>query len=204
MKKLLFFLSFIILTDLFSFIYLKQLMDKRTAFSFESHTKPLIYQKRDIVLKDVDDFVFEDYFSVLSAGSITISYKTDGDQIKVFMDEEEYEFPYEIIPPEVITVEKIVYKEKEVIKETVTEGNRNENGTVSYETEADYFYLKNQSLSFEKGTDISVIIREITDSVDTNQDVSVDYSQLNPNQTGTDQVFFITKSQKYDIFVNIF
>ena len=160
MKKLLFFLSFIILTDLFSFIYLKQLMEKRTAFSFESHTKPLIYQKRDIVLKDVDDFVFEDYFSVLSAGSITISYKTDG--------------------------------------------NRNENGTVSYETEADYFYLKNQSLSFEKGTDISVIIREITDSVDTNQDVSVDYSQLNPNQTGTYQVFFMTKSQKYDFFVNIF
>ena len=115
-----------------------------------------------------------------------------------------YSFDYEIKEPEVI--EKVVIKEviveKEVHSQIKPDDNHHEE-TISYDIEEDYFYLTKSSDSFSCGTDISTIISTIQQYLVTNKRVTVDYSDLNPYQSGNYIVRFISDSQELEFSVEI-
>ena len=204
MKKLLFMIVILVITDLISFSYLRALNQKKIDYHFEPHSNIFLCQKKDIILEEIDDFVFSEYFDVLSLRDYVFKYRFDDNRIYITIDDTTYSYPYEVKDKEVITVEKVVYQQivKEVEKPLPVSSQEKEE-IIEYEIEEDYFRFRNDELSFQQGTDISEIISEISKNVDTNQNVTIDYSQLNPNQIGQYSVFFITKQQKYAFSVKI-
>lgn len=204
MKKLLFMILILLITDLISFCYLRTLYLNRLDYHFEPHSKIFLCQKKDIILEEIDDFIFEEYFDVLSLRDYVYKYHFDKDRLYITIDDMTYTYPYEVKEKEVITVEKVIYQEvvREIEKPAAVSTQRKEE-IIEYEVEEDYFRFLTEELSFEQGTDISLIISEIRNNVDTNQNVTIDYSQLNPNQIGQYSVFFITKEQKYAFSVKI-
>lgn len=204
MKKLLFMILILLITDLISFSYLRTLYLNRLDYHFEPHSKIFLCQKKDIILEEIDDFIFEEYFDVLSLRDYVYKYHFDKDRLYITIDDMTYTYPYEVREKEVITVEKVIYQEvvREIEKPAPVSTQRKEE-IIEYEVEEDYFRFLTEELSFEQGTDISLIISEIRNNVDTNQNVTIDYSQLNPNQIGQYSVFFITKEQKYAFSVKI-
>lgn len=204
MKKLLFMILILLITDLISFCYLRTLYLNRLDYHFEPHSKIFLCQKKDIILEEIDDFIFEEYFDVLSLRDYVYKYHFDKDRLYITIDDMTYTYPYEVKEKEVITVEKVIYQEvvREIEKPAAVSTQRKEE-IIEYEVEEDYFRFLTEELSFEQGTDISLIISEIRNNVDTNQNVAIDYSQLNPNQIGQYSVFFITKEEKYAFSVKI-
>lgn len=204
MKKLLFMILILLITDLISFSYLRTLYLNRLDYHFEPHSKIFLCQKKDIILEEIDDFIFEEYFDVLSLRDYVYKYHFDKDRLYITIDDMTYTYPYEVREKEVITVEKVIYQEvvREIEKPAAVSTQRKEE-IIEYEVEEDYFRFLTEELSFEQGTDISLIISEIRNNVDTNQNVTIDYSQLNPNQIGQYSVFFITKEEKYAFSVKI-
>ncbi|MBR4470578.1 MAG: hypothetical protein IKS54_04610 [Erysipelotrichaceae bacterium] len=72
MKKLLFMILILLITDLISFSYLRTLYLNRLDYHFEPHSKIFLCQKKDIILEEIDDFIFEEYFDVLSIRDLII------------------------------------------------------------------------------------------------------------------------------------
>ena len=202
MKRLILMIILLMISIIFSMYYLLESRNQKTAFTYCFLETPMIYQKKEIMIEDIRQFVFEEYFCILSENTCDTDYEFEEDRILIRINGKEFRYPYQIREPEVITVEKIIYKEK-IKTERIVSEEENDDRFVYYEEESDYFRFRESSISFEKGTDISEIIGKLKECADTNQDISIDYSSLNPNQNGIYTVYFITEDKKYQFSVEI-
>ena len=140
---------------------------------------------------------------------------------------------YKTLPDDILTnrTDALTILEKEVIKEIVYEkvyinqtpkekyeniqSNKeskpqvslNDNNT-NVHTDASYdsisFVLYNKNLSFDRDTDLGTIISSICASFSASENISLDYTQLNPSVPGSYNVFLYSASGKTEcITVNI-
>lgn len=179
-------------------LYLRDLLLAKKTYEFINDHYPLIYQKKDIVLNDIEDFVFDDYFTILDFNDSSYTYRFLDDEllIKIKDNNLEFKFPYSIIEPQII--------EKEVIKyETIyVENNSNNNQTapnndviIEEVNDTKIYYLQSH-YSFNVGTDISTIISIISSDITCYDNVTVDYAYLNPYEVGVYSVYFYSSSDK--------
>ena len=203
MRKLSILLILFIL-NIGSFFYLKKILSSRNAFEMNLTDSVYIVPIKDIILDDKEDFCFEDYFLVFSMSEYSYLYTFDDQYIYININGRKCKYPYSIKEKEKEIVETIVYHEvyidrppTETIQETVHEVHYDDD----YEDE--YFELSRENCFFSKGTDLNHIISEIHSYVSSNMRITVDYSELNPNESGVYPVFFMTDSQKRTLFVEI-
>ncbi len=206
MRRLLFIIILLCLSIYTSYRYLLFTLKSRVAFHFAPCEQAFLLQKKDIVLDDRKDFVLQEYFDILCNSDISYRYQFEENHLFIYLKGKKFAYPYQIKEPKIETVEKTIYKE--VVKEVpVYLGNTNtESDETTYESypEEDYFHLRNDYLSFPIDSDLSVIIEAISSDIDTNMQVSIDYSLLNPNQIGQYPIQIHTSDQDYVISVEIY
>lgn len=206
MRRLLFIIILLCLSIYTSYRYLLLTLKSRVAFHFVPCEQAFLLQKKDIVLDDQKDFVLQEYFDILCNSDISYRYQFEENYLFIYLKGKKFAYPYQIKEPKIETVEKTIYKE--VVKEVpVYLGNTNtESDETTYESypEEDYFHLRNDYLSFPIDSDLSVIIEAISSDIDTNMQVSIDYSLLNPNQIGQYPIQIHTSDQDYVISVEIY
>ncbi|MBQ1774777.1 MAG: hypothetical protein IIZ95_00380 [Erysipelotrichaceae bacterium] len=206
MRRLLFIIILLCLSIYTSYRYLLFTLKSRVAFHFVPCEQAFLLQKKDIVLDDRKDFVLQEYFDILCNSDISYRYQFEENHLFIYLKGKKFAYPYQIKEPKIETVEKTIYKE--VVKEVpVYLGNPNtESDETTYESypEEDYFHLRNDYLSFPIDSDLSVIIEAISSDIDTNMQVSIDYSLLNPNQIGQYPIQIHTSDQDYVISVEIY
>lgn len=205
MKKYILVIVLLIISILLSFRYLDYLLANRKAFLYRESDHFLLLQKKEVLLNELSDFSFEDYFLILSKADLSYGYQFDQNLLRININGKDFLYPYRIREKE--TVEKVIYKE--VVKEvevfsTGQEERINQESAVQpVEEEEDYLEIRKDSLSFEKGSSLQEIIAAIQRQIDTNMRITVDYSLLNPNQIGQYRVYIIAKEEKYEISVEI-
>lgn len=202
MKKTIPLIIILLIFIFLSYRYLKVSIDDKKTFIFRNDSKPLIYQKKELELEDPELFEFKDYFTILSNNEYQYKYAFDEENIIVSLNNEKFLFPYRIKEKEKEIVTEYVIKEVYINTtshneinntETVSSTHSTEGIDQSYEYEAEYLNMQNNVLSFEKGTDISMIINAIQASIDTNIRISLDYSCLNPNDEGEYPVYIYSE-----------
>ena len=191
MKKYLIIILFLTISIYFSYTYLMETIDSKLALKVTLNNDPLIYQKRELILDDIESFNFDDYFTVLSNSNYRISYIFNENSIDISLNDKHYIYPYTIREKEKEIVTEYVIQE--VYIETpvsVDTNNSYEHDVIQYEEEKDYLNIINSTLSISSGTDLNDIIYSIQNNIDTNVRISVDYSSLNPNYPG-DYIIYI-------------
>ena len=201
MKKLFLIIFLLSATICFSFAYLNNIRKERHPFLFEEGNTGFLYQKKDIILDNIEDFSFDEFFSFIGNQKCPYRYRIEEDHIIVSVNEQSFTFPYQIREPEKEIIEKVVIKE--VYKEKT--GNTAENSTLStYSgTNEKYFNVRKDYFTFSEGTDLSSIINQLSNAVDTNEKIVVDYSMLNPNERGTYDVYLSSEEHSARIVVEI-
>ena len=212
MKKTIPLIIILLIFIFLSYRYLKVSIDDKKTFIFRNDSKPLIYQKKELELEDPELFEFKDYFTILSNNEYQYKYAFDKENIIVSMNNEKFLFPYRIKEKEKEIVTEYVIKEVYINTtshneinntETVSSTHSTEGIDQSYEYEAEYLNMQNSVLSFEKGTDISMIINAIQASIDTNIRISLDYSCLNPNDEGEYPVYIYSELGNEEMIIKI-
>ena len=213
---------FLVLIDLYGFEYLNRISSEKETFNIALKDKPILVKLKNIEIYDTNDFVFDYYFKIIGLNEYSFDYKFNDSHITVnIYDENErysYNFPFTILEKEVI--KEIVYekvyinqtpKEKyeniQSNKESKPQVSLNDNNT-NVHTDASNdsisFVLYNKNLSFDRDTDLGTIISSICASFSASENISLDYTQLNPSVPGSYNVFLYSASGKTEcITVNI-
>ena len=208
MRKYISIIIFLIISIILSFSYLNRSIAEKRAYDYEPSKSFYLLQKKTVVLNEIKDFRFEEFFMILSKSPVSYRYEFSQDRLNVHISGKDFSYPYEIRPEKVI--ETTVYEE--VIKEVPVYigASKADDGQGSHEEdrnadeyEDDFFYLVQDHFTFSQGTPISKIIETVRESIQTNQTLSVDYSLLNPNQIGQYPLFILKNDGKTEIFVSI-
>lgn len=181
----------LIILDIALCFYLKDIVLSKRTFEFSNDNKPLIYQKKDIVLNDIDDFIFEDYFDLLSFNDSSYSYKFTDSDVAIILkaNNVQLQYPYSLIEAQII--EKEVIKYETIYLENSSNNNQNTDESSDYiEIQDSKIHYSQDHYSFNRGTDISTIISTISSDISCYDNVVVDYANLNPYETGTYDVYF--------------
>jgi len=116
-------------------------------------------------------------------------------------------YPYQIKEKEVEIIETVVVKEVYIKEDTSVSQpvNNNEDNYVQDDDDYEdlYFELDRDHFNYDRGSSISSIIADIQSSIHTNSRVTLDYSALNPNDSGEYPVILMTESNSYTIYVQI-
>ena len=171
-------------------------------YSFNSVQNPIIIKKKEIVLYDINDFVFDEYFQIISFKPYMYEYEATDDKIAVTINGFNYEFEYEIKEPEVI--EMVFVKEVYIEKEDMEDTSEIEEESKEIIIEENGYFTGIHDRSYQKYTDISSIIFDIQNDIFTNEKVSIDYSALNPNAKGTYPIYFYVNEETYEIEIEIY
>lgn len=198
MKKFILLIIIFTLLDIYLYKYYLKIENQRKEYAYKNTDKPLLYQKKDIVLNNIEDFIFDDYFTIISFNDVSYDYKFDNDILKIKIKDIDYvfEFNYEIIKPKII--EKTIYK-------TVTEYKDSNN----YDNSINEYYQNETKLVkdyfvFDLGTDLSTIISIIgSEAIISDQSVTCDYSSLNPYEIGSYSINLYTDNEIYTITCQI-
>lgn len=201
MKKLILIIFFLSLIIFFSFTYLKDIQKHKHSFIFEEVNRAFLYQKKEILLNNVDEFSFDEFFSFIGNQKPDYRYYFKGDQIIISLDEHMFTFPFQIREPEKEIIETIIIKE--VYKEKQEMPAENSSSSNQTESNQKYFSVKKDYFKFSEGTDLSFIINQFSVAVDTNERIVVDYSMLNPNEKGTYDVYISSDNHSAKIVVEI-
>lgn len=106
MRKLIILFFILLLIDISLFKYLDNLFKSLTEYQYLYRYKPLIYQNKDILLNDIDDFQIDDYFTILDFNDNVVDYSFD-DNNTVNINFINYQYiicyDYSIIEPKYIT-----------------------------------------------------------------------------------------------------
>ena len=193
MKKYVITILLLTSVNIFLSFYLQNIVINQDSFEYVYKEKPIIYQKKDIELNNIEEFKFEEYFEILNFNENSYSYNFKDDYLSVKLKDinEEFVYDYVIIEPEVI--ETIKYQ-------TITEYVYPE---YVYDQGACYIEADTYELSFESGTDIANIIHELGDIVYSSDYVTCDYSSINPNSVGTYKAYFYSDCGNIEILVKI-
>ena len=203
MRKYIFIILFLICSIVLSFRYLSHILAQKKAYDYEPSKDFYLLQKRDVVLNDTSDFVFEEFFSILSKSPQAYRFEFDEGILHIQIGDKNFSYLYEIREEKII--ETYVYEQ--VVKEVPVYIQKPETvqsvQSEEIEYEEDYFHLHQSNYEFPAGTDIAQIIAAIQSNIDTNMQVSVDYSLLNPNQISQYPIYLYKNDEKIGIFVNI-
>lgn len=193
MKKLFLAIFVLVAIDVALFYYLANLVDNQNAFEYKITNQPIVYQYKDIVLNDVDDFVFENYFKIINSSEKNYNYYFDDENLIIKISNNEYSIKYELTEP--VVIEKVIYE------------NSQNNINTTYDEyvyeEYDCFYVDNEYLFFDLGTSLDEIRQILLANINTTYETSIDYSRLNTSQIGQYEVFYVTKNEKIKIIVEI-
>ncbi len=206
MRKILIIL-FLLIINILSFEYLKEVIYEKKAYDLKLNHNVFILPKKEIMLNDTDEFRPEDYFDFYSFSDFSYRYYFDEKSLYLEVDENNYVFPYAIREKEVEIVETVVIQEvyireeNEATQPVYSEEENDQNS--DYEYEADYFNLTRDHFNYVRGSSVSSIIADIQNYIQTNKRVTIDYSSLNPNDSGEYSVFLITDDNTYTVFVTI-
>ena len=201
MKKLFLTAVLLIIAICFLYAYLNEIRKDKHPFVFTESDRAFLYQKKDILLNNTDEFLFEEFFSFIGNQKPAFRYRFDEGQIIISFDEHTFTFPYLIREPEKEIIETIIVKE--VYKENKVKPAENNSGSVFTETRQEYFNVIKDYFSFSEGTDLSVIISQMSNAVDTNEKIVIDYSMLNPNEKGTYNVYLSSDEHSAVITIEI-
>ena len=197
MKKYILIIIICLFSDIYLYKYYIKIENEKKVYEYKNNDLPLLYQKKDIILNNIEDFVFDDYFKILSFNDESYNYKFEDDVLKINIKniDDTYEFKYELTKPKII--EKTVYK-------TVTEyidGNSNDSSFEYFQNDTK---LINDYFSFPLGTDLGTIISTIgSQAIESDESVTCDYSSLNPYEIGLYSVNLYTNSEIYTIICEI-
>ena len=220
MKKLLFSILILLLLNIISFNYLKQISSDRNPYTFISDSNPIILPKKDILLDNIDEFKIEDYFKIYSLNDYKLDHKISDSTIDIILNNKEYSFPYSIRQPEIVEV--IVYQKVESnkplnnvhIDNTLTNVDTDISQNIKPDNIPDTintnnhpssnFTLNRSSLSYPIDTDLNRIISDIYSSFISNVAVSIDYSMLNPGAIGSYEIYLNHEGINDVMVVSIF
>lgn len=186
MRKLIILFFILLLIDISLFKYLDNLFKSLTEYQYLYRYKPLIYQNKDILLNDIDDFQIDDYFTILDFNDNVVDYSfDDNNTININFINYPYIicYDYSIIEPKYITK-----------TEYITEKIYVQDNYLDFKDE--HIYYQNDYYEFEIGTDLSYIIQIIKDDIESYTNVTCDYSKLNPYIPGEYEVFFYNDFEK--------
>lgn len=190
MKKLTIILVITLTFDILAFNYLEYIQNNRKCYIYKYSNVPLIYQKQEIKLNNIDELRFDDYFEILDFNEYRYGFSFDEDNQTIDIrinDNYNYSYNYYLIEPTIIT--KIEY-----ITNTIYV---NDDVTEEYIESNDYsIYYSRDYYEFALGSDISDIIKEIQDDIECYYNVTCDYSKLNPYVTGEYEVVFYNDYDK--------
>ena len=198
----------------YSHAYLKKCIISKKAFAFVSDSAALLLKKKDIVLNDKEDFVFDDYFEILAFHQEPYQYQITADEVLVFFDQKKYEYPYRIREKEVIEIEVPVYQivYRDIYHETENPSKpqtatavsvKDEKETKLSVSEEHYLHLHSSSRSYPVNTNIDRIISDLYSSFDSNVAVMIDFSHLNSSACGSYPVYFLYDDKQQEMTVNI-
>ncbi len=109
MKKLLLIAIFLIISICFLFAYLNDIRKDKHPFVFTESDRTFLYQKKDILLNNTDEFLFDEYFSFIGSQKPPYRYHFDDSQIIISFDE--HTFTFQIKEPEKEIIETVIIKE---------------------------------------------------------------------------------------------
>ena len=199
MKKLIIALTFLLTLDLFAYYYLNQIIANLKPLELKIDENNLIYQRKDLILDDTGSFELLDYFKVIGK---PVKYLVDDDFINIYINNENYQFPYIIKEKEVEIQETIVYVEKPIYETIYVQEEIETN--IAYTNPQEHTQIhSNSSYTYQVNTDINHIINDILNSIITGIPISIDYSFLNPNEKGKYIVFLNSEIDSKQIIVNI-
>ena len=204
MSRLLFLILILLFLDLFAYNVLKQTSKGRISYPVSIDKHAFIYQKKDLCLEEDEEFRFFEYFGILSAKDPDLHYQKKEDSIDITLNGREFHFPYTVKEKEVIEHETVLIREVPVYIErpAVSSAQRPiEADPVSHEP---YLRLLRPKDSFPSGTEISTIIATVRSAIDTNETVTIDYSLVNPNVTGTYPICFLGEFHSCSMNVEIY
>lgn len=201
MRKLLILIVILIFLNIFAYKYLENSINNQKEYRFNINKQQFIIQKKDLILDEDNEFIFDEYFAILSLNKPQYKFDIDDKNINVTIANKKLSYPYSIKEKEVIEVEKVITQNIPVyIPQYINSDNNVVNTSQSNNP---YFSVINSYYSFSKETDINHIISVIRNAVDTNQEVTIDFSSLNPNESGIYNVYFYTDSNSASINVEI-
>ena len=204
MSRMLFLILILLFLDLIAYQILKQTSDERIPYPFSTDKHAFIYQKKDLILDEDEEFRFFEYFGILSAKEPDLHYRKENDTIVVIVNDRTICFPYTVKEKEVIEHETVIIKEIPVyLKQSEKETAQSPKEPVCVSNEP-YLKLRQSKYSFPAETEISTIIEAVRNAVETNETVTVDYSQVNPNVKGEYPVYFLGEVHSCTLNVEIF
>lgn len=190
MRKLTVTIFFLTILDIILMFYLKDIINSKLFYEYKMDDLYFIYQKDDIRLNSIDDFIFDNYFYIQSFNTINYQYKFNEDTFELKINKDIYHFNYSIIEP--IIIEKTIYKDVEIEVEKKYE-----------ECVEEYFFVNNDYLFFDLGTDFDYVRNEILNNINTTYETRIDYSQLNTSHIGQYKVKYIADDEILQIIVEI-
>ena len=197
MKKLIIIICLLAI-NILSYKYLIYLNNKSEAFIYNYSDNYLLILKKDIVLDDIESFVFDDYFIINSFKTFDYDYRFDSENIYISIDDSIYHYPYSIKEKEIEEV--IIYQYLLSNNNSFKQDNSNQNNIsdssytdkteaqidqVIENTQQNTFNLYRSSLTYSLNTELDTIINDIYACFETDYDVEIDYSLLNTSDLGT-------------------
>lgn len=159
------------------------------------------------MFEDINDFKVDDYFYIYSFNDYDFRYYFSDNNLILKIDDLSMKYPYQIKEKEVEIIETVVVKEVYIKEDTSVSqpANNNEDNYVQDDDDYEdlYFELDRDHFNYDRGSSISSIIADIQSSIHTNSRVTLDYSALNPNDSGEYPVILMTESNSYTIYVQI-
>ena len=208
MKKLIFIIIILIICNLISYKYLSIIHSSRKALTFDLPEKVFILPINDLVIYEGQEYDENSLFEFLSFSDIAHSYLIDDNSINIMVDNKKYSFPYVYKAKEVITVEKIVYKEinkKVEIKENKEDiPTVKENSIQESNTSNNTLKLSSKTFSYPLDTDVGKIINDIERSIRCDSAFDIDYMNLNSSCEGNYTVYINSEVGNSEINVEIY
>ena len=202
MRRLLFALITFSFMNVVSYVYLKNMISDKRVLEFEPSETVLFYRNKDIEFYEDEDFSFDEYISVITNIKPKYTYDMSDGILTVRTAEKTVKFTYMIKEPEIIETETIVIQEVPVYINNTSSSNTS---SVNTQTQvlSDTFSVNQNKYRFSAGTDLNTIISQIRNAVSSSQEITIDFSTLNPNEKGSYIVYFYSGNNKAEISVEI-
>ena len=206
MSRLLFVVFMLLFLDVFAYQILMESIENRIAFPISINDHTFIYQKKDLILDEEEDFRFEEYFDILSMEDPSFHYSLKENTLEVELEGNVFDYPFsyrekEVIEHETIVVQQIpVYISSNEFSSPAPAITSEENSEIYDEP---FLELNCSYYSFPAETQISQIISEIRNAVVSNEAVTIDYSLLNTSVRGSYPVVFMSDHGSVTVTVEI-
>jgi len=191
----------------FSYEYLYQIKYNQKPYIYNYNQMQILIKDKDIELLNINSFTFDSYFKIISFVKPDVSVSINNENIIVILNNKKYIYDYKIIEPEKIEVVKEVIKEIYIEKEiSIKEYNHQKEENLIKNYDDSYSintYIPNY-LEYSEGTDLSIIISDMASKIVTNEQLTIDYSELNPNIKGNYNVYLYGTNFTYSCNINIF